>query len=201
MEGGNKTPIDPKILADVLLTEYVLKDDIGDIFYLAEEWKNIEYFHPFVITYKIAIVIISLLNHENSDIGFFPARIEFEKLVFSDGNIQKLYYFNEVKKVMDKLGELIDTKNKDIASIEDQNNKMPWVMSCLRDNGVLAPEQAIQENRFSIIGMGWAMAWLRDVGIKELNPVRLTQFSMLWMDSYLAVDSILNLYSPNLKKV
>jgi hypothetical protein len=201
MEGGNKTPIDPKVLADVLLSEYVLKDDIGNIFYLTEEWKNIEIFHPFVITYKVAIVIISLLNHENNDFGFFPARIEFEKLVFSDGNIQKLYYYKEVKIVMDKLGELIDTKIKNLISIEDQNHKIPWVMSCLRDNGVLAPEQAIQENRLSTIGMGWAMAWLRDVGIKELNPVRLTQFSLLWMDSYLAVNRILDMYTPNLKKV
>ena len=195
--GSNlKRNIKPNVLSDVLLSEYLLKKEENKRFVLDPCWNSSESFYDFVMLYKIAIIIIALLNNEQEDTGFSQVRLEFEKAVFTDGNIQKLYFYNDVKSAMDKLGELIDPKNKDLNNLCDQNKRIPWTMACLRDVGVLGDNQAIQHSRFSVIGMGWAMAWLRESGIIETNPAILNQFAIMWIDNYTTVNNILKDFSP-----
>lgn len=191
-----KKDIKPSVLSDVLLSEYILKREENERFLLDPCWNSSESFYDFVMLYKIAIIIIALLNNEQEDIGFFQVRLEFERAVFTDGNIQKLYFYYDVKSAMDKLGELIDLKNKDLDNVCDQNKRIPWTMACLRDVGVLGDNQAIQHSRSSVIGMGWAMAWLREAGIIEVNPAILTQFAIMWMNNYITVNDILKEFSP-----
>lgn len=191
-----KKDIKPSVLSDVLLSEYILKREENERFSLNPCWNSSESFYDFVILYKIAIIITALLNNELEDIGFSQVRLEFEKAVFTEGNIQKLYFYYDVKSAMDKLGELIDPKNKDLDNVSDQNNKIPWTMACLRDIGVLGNNQAIQHSRFSVIGMGWAMAWLKEAGIIETNPAILDQFAIMWIDNYITVNDILKEFNP-----
>ena len=35
------------------------------------------------------------------------------------------------------------------------------------------------------------MAWLREIGIIEANPVTLSQLSWMWIDSYVMINDIL----------
>jgi hypothetical protein len=191
-----KKDIKPNVLSDVLLSEYLLKRKESERFLLDPSWNSSESFYDFVMLYKIAMIIIALLNNELEDIGFLQVRLEFEKAVFTDGNIQKLFFYNDVKSAMDKLGELIDPQNKDLNNLCDQNKRIPWTMACLRDVGVLGDNQAIQHSRFSVIGMGWARAWLREAGIIETNPVRLAKFAIMWIDNYITVNNILKDFSP-----
>jgi len=69
-------------------------------------------------------------------------------------------------------------------------------MACLRAAGVLGNDQAILHSRSSVIGMGWAMAWLKEAGIIETNPATLFEFSLMWMDNYLAINNFLNECNP-----
>jgi hypothetical protein len=196
MGTNSKRDIKPNVLSDVLLSDYLLKKKENERFLLNTYWNSSKSFYDFVILYKIAMIIIALLNNELEDIGFSQVRLEFEKVVFSDLNIQNLNFYHEVKSAMDKLGELIDPKNKDLNNVCNQNKKIPWTMACLRDVGILGDNQAIQHSRSSVIGMGWAMAWLREAGIIETNPVILAKFAIMWIDNYITVNNILKEFSP-----
>lgn len=196
METKSKENIRPNILSDVLLSEYVLKREENERFNIDKRWNASDSFYEHVILFKLAVVIMALLKNEQDDIGFYQVRLEFEKAIFSDGNVQKLYFYYEVKSAMDKIGELINPKNKGLDNLRDQNNKMPWTMACLRDNGVLGSDQAILHSRGFIIGMGWAMAWLRELGILETNPMILSRFAIMWMDNYITVNDILKGFNP-----
>jgi uncharacterized membrane protein len=123
-------------------------------------------------------------------------RLAFEKAVFIDKDIQKLYFYHHVKSAMDKLGELLDTSNGKLDNLKDQNEKMPWTMTFLRAAKVLENDQAIMHSRTAVIGMGWAMAWLKEAGILETNPAILTQFALMWMDNYVAIIDYLKEYKP-----
>jgi len=79
------------------------------------------------VLYKIALVLIVLLNIERKNENFFQVRLNFEKAIFTVGNIQKLYFYYEVKSAMDKLGELIDHRNHKLDNLNDQNSKLLWV--------------------------------------------------------------------------
>lgn len=164
MEDSKKN-IQPNVLSDVLLAEYVLKKEGNQQFKIDPSWNASESFDDFIVLYKIALVLIALLNMESKDQKFFQVRLIFEKAVFIDGNIQKLYFYHHVKSAMDKLGELLDTGNHKLDNLKDQNEKM-----------------------------GWAMAWLKDAGILETNPAILTQFALMWMDNYFAIVDYLKEY-------
>ena len=45
--------------------------------------------------------------------------------------------------------------------------------------------------------MSWAMAWLGDVGITEIDPVDLMLFSTRWMDSYVMITNVLEEMRPS----
>ena len=186
----------PNVLSDVLFSEFVLKKEENERFKLDSRWNSSEYFYDCVASYKIALVLIALLNIERKTPNYFQVRLIFEKAVFTDGNIQKLDFYYAVKSAMDKLSELIDTSNHKLENLNDQNNKMPWTMACLRAAGVLGNDQAIIHSRSSVIGMGWAMAWLKEAGIIETNPATLFEFSLMWMDNYLAINNFLNECNP-----
>src|SRR6266852_4131713 len=47
-------------------------------------------------------------------------------------------------------------------------------------NGLTGPEAKER-------GLRWSAAWLSDIGHEESNPVRLTLFSLFWMDFYIAI--------------
>jgi hypothetical protein len=66
----------------------------------------------------------------------------------------------------------------------------------LRAAKVLKNDQAIMHSRGSVIGMGWARAWLNETGIIERNPVTLSQFSLMWMNNYLLINNCLNEWNP-----
>jgi hypothetical protein len=191
-----KRDIQPNVLSDILLAEYVLKKEENERFKLDSRWNSSECFYDFVVLYKIALVLIVLLNIERKNGNFFQVRINFEKAIFTDGNIQKLYFYYEVKSAMDKLGELIDDSNHKLDNLNDQNSKLPWTMACLRAAGVLGNDQAILHSTSSVIGTGWAMAWLREAGIIETNPAILTQFALMWMDNYITINGYVNEYNP-----
>jgi len=184
----------PNVLSDVLLSEYVLKKEDTDRFRLEHGWKSAERFDDYVVLYKIATVLLALLNAEQKNPTYYEVRLIFEKAIFTDGNIQKLHFYREVKLAMNKLGELIDATNYKLGTLDDQNSKIPWTMAGLRAAGILGHDQAIEES--SAIWFGWATAWLREVGIIEKNPVTLDLFSMMWTDNYLAINACLNEWNP-----
>jgi hypothetical protein len=186
----------PNVLSDVLLAEYVLKKEDNEQFKLDPRWKSSEDFYDYVILYKMALVLIALLNIEPKNPDYYQVRLIFEKAIFTEGNIQKLYFYQQVKSAVDKLGELLDTSNSKIDNLKDQNEKIPWTMAALRAAKVLENDQAIMHNRVSVRGWGWAMAWLRETGIIELNPARLTQLALMWIDNYLAINNFLNECNP-----
>jgi hypothetical protein len=139
--------------------------------------------------YKIALVLTALLNIERKNPNYYQVQLIFEKAVFTDGNVQKLYFYHQVKSAMDKLGKLIDLPiYSKIDNLKDQNEKMPWTMASLRAVKVLGDDQPIMHNRASVIGMGWAMGWLREAGIIETNLATLDKFALMWMHSYVAIN-------------
>jgi len=187
---------EPNVLSDVLLTEYILKKEEKDQFNIDSRWNTSEYFGNYVKCYKIAIVLLALLQVEKKNKNFHYVRRTFERAVYYDGNIKKQYFYDQIKIVMKKLLELLDISNYKIDKLEEQNEKMPWTMACLRSMQVLKNNQAIMPSGSSVIGMGWAMAWLKEVGIIEKNPVTLARFSLMWMDNYLAINNFLNECNP-----
>lgn len=186
----------PNVLSDVLLAEYVLKKEENERFKLDQRWNSSEGFDDYVVLYKIALVLIALLNMERKNPSYYQVRLLFEKTIFTEGNIKKLYFYHQVKSAIDKLLELLDTNNSKLDNLKDQNEKMPWTMACLRATKVLENDQAIMHSRFSVIGMGWAMAWLRETGIIEINPVILAQLSWMWIDNYVTINNFLNECNP-----
>ena len=52
----------PNVLSDVLLAEYVLKKEDNERFKLDPRWNSSEDFDDYVVLYKIALVLIALLN-------------------------------------------------------------------------------------------------------------------------------------------
>lgn len=135
-----------------------------------------------------------MLNAEQKNPNYLEVRIIFERAIFTDGNIHKLYFYHEVKSAIKKLGELIDATNYKLETLDDQNQKIPWTMAGLRAAGILGHDQAIVNS--SAIWFGWATAWLREAGIIEKNPVTLDLFSMMWSDNYLAINDCLNEWNP-----
>jgi hypothetical protein len=186
----------PNVLSDVLLAEYVLKKEDNKRFKLDPRWNSSEDFDDYVVLYKIALVLIALLIIERRNPNYFKVRLFFEKAIFTEGNIQKLYFYHQVKSAMDKLGELLDTSYSKLDNLKDQNDKMPWTMTCLRAAKILKNDQAIIHSRSAVIGMGWAMAWLRETGIIETNPATLDLFSLMWIDNYIAINNFLNECNP-----
>ena len=186
----------PDVLSDILLAEYILKKEENERFKLDPNWNLTERFDDYVILYKIAMVLMALLNVERKNPNYFQVRLLFEKAIFTDGNVQKLYYYHHVKSAMDKLGELLDTSNYNIDNLEDQNKNMPWTMTCLRAAKILENDQPIMHSKSAVIGMGWSMAWLREIGILVTNPSILSRFSLMWIDNYLAINSFIDECNP-----
>jgi len=190
------TDIKHQVLADVLLSDYVMSLEANHLFYIDQQWDRSEVFDNYIILYKIAVVILALLNAESKNQNFLSVRIFFEKSVFTDGNIQKLYFYQQVKSAMNKLSELIVPNNFKSDKLHDQNNCMPWTIACLREVGILKEDQPIKHSISSVAGMGWAIAWLRDVGVTELNPVILHRFSLLWIDTYITIVNYMKELNP-----
>ena len=42
----------------------------------------------------------------------------------------------------------------------------------------------------------WARTWLENIGIRETNPVSLAQFSLFWMNCFIAVSDVLDKFDP-----
>jgi hypothetical protein len=188
----------PDVLADVLLAEYVLKEEENRRFEFDPQWKEVGNFSDMVKLYKIALVLTGLLNVERENKDYLHVRICFEKLVFRYGNVEKLGFYYNVKYAMDKLGELLDVRDEKFYNLEVQNKNIPWTMNCLPNAGVLKNDQHIVQDGGPVVWMGWAMAWLKDVGIIELNPVRLMEFAVMWIDNYIAINGFLKDIHPKI---
>ena len=61
----------PNVLTDVLLAEYVLKKEENEQFKLDPRWNSSEGFDDYVVLYKIALVLIALLNIERENPNYF----------------------------------------------------------------------------------------------------------------------------------
>jgi hypothetical protein len=186
----------PNVLSDILLAEYVLKKQDNERFKLDPRWNSSEVFDDYVVLYKLALVLIALLNIERINPNYYQVRLIFGKAIFTEYIIQKLYFYHQVKSAMDKLGELLYTSNSKLDNLKNQNEKIPWTMAALRAAKVLENDQAIMHNRFSVIGWGWATAWLREIGIIETNPATLDLVSLMWIDNYIAINNFLNECNP-----
>ena len=88
-----KKSIQPNVLSDVLLSDYILKKEENERFNLDSRWTSYESFIDFVVAYKIAIVLLALLNVERKNRKFLQVRLKFEDSVFMDGNIQKRDFY------------------------------------------------------------------------------------------------------------
>jgi hypothetical protein len=188
-----KIDIQPNVLSDVLLTEYVFNRIENERFNLDSRWELTEKFYKSVVLYKIAIVLTILIANEIRDERFKHVRLSFEKIIYLDNN---LFSRLEVGVVIDKLMELVDSNNYKYNKLNDLSNKIPCTIECLREIGITKEDQAILHNVSSVIGFGWAMAWLKEVGILETNPVELSRFSLMWMDNYIAISGYVNKYNP-----
>ena len=40
------------------------------------------------------------------------------------------------------------------------------------------------------------MAWLREVGIIETNPVALTKFALMWLDNHITINDCVKGFNP-----
>jgi|WetSurMetagenome_2_1015567.scaffolds.fasta_scaffold456228_2 hypothetical protein len=87
----------PSVLSDVLLAEYVLNNEENERFKLDPHWNSSEDFHDYVVLYKIALILIALLNIEKKNHNYLQVRLIFEKAIFMDNNIKKLYFHNQIK--------------------------------------------------------------------------------------------------------
>ena len=87
----------PNVLSDVLLAEYVLKKEDTERFRLEPSWKSSEHFDDYVVLYKIATVLLALMNVEQKNPNYLEVRLIFEKAIFTDGNVHKLYFYHEIK--------------------------------------------------------------------------------------------------------
>lgn len=195
MDETCKNNINSKVLSDVLLAEYVMKKTENLRFKLDSQWDIPDTFEDNVVLYKLAIVLLALLNVEKHNKKFEQVRIHFEKNIFTDGNVQKLSFYYNVKSAMDKLGELIECRSYNTDNETCPVNSFPWSVAYLREAGIVGIDQATVA-KSSVIWMGWAMAWLKEIGIVDTNPARLFQFAMMWIDNYITVTNFLNEYDP-----
>jgi hypothetical protein len=42
----------------------------------------------------------------------------------------------------------------------------------------------------------WARTWLENIGIQESNPASLAQFSLFWMNDFIAISDVLDRFDP-----
>ena len=71
----------PNVLSDVLLAEYVLKKEDNGLFKLDPRWNSSEGFDDYVVLYKLALVLVTLLNIERKNPNYFQVRLSFEKAI------------------------------------------------------------------------------------------------------------------------
>ncbi len=193
----SKAPtIRPEELAYVLFNDYIYNEEDSVRFVLKDEWKEYDLFLTYIVLYKIAISLLVLLAKEHSLTKCQHVRVCMENTIYKDPSNPK--YFIAIKTAMKNSSELLDPSNHILGSFDDQYQKLSWTMDCLQNVGILDKKQAIRHNRASVIAMGWAMAWLKEVGIIETNPVTLANFASRWMGSYEVVHKTINQFSPSL---
>ena len=87
-------------------------------------------------------------------------------------------------KVRDSFEALIFPKSQD----EEPNNFDQIKSAMLKLNDLFFNKDC---KRFT-----WARTWLENIGIHETNPASLTQFSLFWMNSFIAVSDALDKFEP-----
>jgi hypothetical protein len=181
----------PNVLSDILLDDFVLKKDVNYIYRIDLRWVSFDGFDEHVLLYKIALVLLALLNIENVTPAYHQVRSLFEKAVFMNDNTPKLPSYHQVKSAMINLKKLLDTSNRHIDNLRDQNEKIPWISRWVRKAKVLEHDRAILPVRLSVETFGWAMAWLGDIGIIETTPATLDLLSSTWIGDYSALKTFL----------
>src|SRR5882672_40847 len=157
---NRKRKVDPNELAHSLVTEFVDDTTFDDRPQL-ELTADIEpHYRAKSRLYRIAIVVMALMSHEQRNPKFSTVRLSFEALVFSQTHAKGYRLLQSVRSAMQNLSELL------------------W------------PTDKSKE-------LSWAVAWLQDVGITDVNPVDLVLFSKRWMDSYVMIANVLEEVRPS----
>jgi hypothetical protein len=156
---NRKRKVDPNELAQSLVTEFVDDTTFDDRPQL-ELTADIEpHYRAKSRLYRIAIVLMALMSHEQRNPKFSTVRLSFEALVFPQTQAKGYRLLQSVRSAMQNLSELL------------------WPT----DN----PKE-----------LSWAVAWLQDVGITDVNPVDIVLFSKRWMDSYVMIANVLDEVRP-----
>jgi hypothetical protein len=125
----HKKKIKSNVLADVLLTEFIMNKDQNSHFKLDTNWELSPSFEDKVVLHKAALVLLVILTLEDKNSNFKNVREHLEKLVFSVNNVEGMPFFLEVKNAMDNLSELFKLRN-------NSRQWMTWAMSWLNKTGI-----------------------------------------------------------------
>lgn len=129
MTNISKEKISSNVLAEVLIGEFVKKEDNNAHFKLESRWESSLSFDDGVVLYKLALVLLALLNIEEKNPDFKYVREHFEKLIFSRDIVEGMPFFLQVKTAMNKLGDLLKFR-------DNPSEWMFWARSWLREVGL-----------------------------------------------------------------
>ncbi len=126
-----KKKIKPNILADVLLSDFIMNKDINSRFKLNTNWVLSPSFEDKVVLHKLALVLLALLALEDKNANFRHVREFLEKIVFSPDIVEGYPFVIEVKATMDQVSELLKSRNS--------GNGIHWAKAWLTQIGIDEP--------------------------------------------------------------
>ena len=129
MDNPIKEKINPNVLADVLMTDFVRKEEENAHFKLESDWGSFSSFDDWVILYKLGLVLSALLTLETENSNFKFVRDRFERLTFSPDIVDGMPFFLQVKNAMNKLGDLFGFR-------DNPTQWMSWAKSWLGEVGI-----------------------------------------------------------------
>jgi hypothetical protein len=155
-----KKRVASNVLADVLVSEFIMNKNENARFNLDGNWKPSVEFENKVVCYKLALVILALLAAEQKDSRFEKVKTNLERLVFSPDVVEGMPFFLQVKSAMDNLSELLNVRI-------NAGESMLWASRWLEEAG-------INENN-PALNLGFALMWIDNyvtIGgyLKECKP-------------------------------
>jgi hypothetical protein len=96
-----------------------------------------------------------------------------------------------------------EQRNVNFAKVRESLEKLIFTMPQEKGSDFLVElkraMQALNDLLFSNESprqMSWAREWLKEIGVEDSNPVRLSLFAGVWMDSYIMVVNTLRELNP-----
>jgi hypothetical protein len=139
------TSITASVLADVLLTDFIMNKNDTNTFNLNANWGLVPSFHDKVVLFKIALALLSLLAREEENPKFRVVREHLEKSVFRADVVEGMPFFIKVKAAMNQLSSLFESTNS-------SGEWMTWATAWLNETG-------IDENN-PVCAFQFAMRWI-----------------------------------------